>query len=70
MDALRACLKTLPEKSSLLLRLRYFEGNSCGEIAKKLGKGLNVIYKRLSRLHQDLKECIELRLDESEVKEP
>ena len=70
MDALRACLKTLPEKSSLLLRLRYFEGNSCGEIAKKLSTGLNVVYKRLSRLHQGLKECIELRLDESEVKEP
>jgi len=69
MDALRTCLKTLPEKSSLLLRLRYFEGNSCGEIAKKLGTGLNVVYKRLSRLHQGLKECIELRLDESEVKE-
>ena len=64
MEALRACLKTLPEKSSLLLRLRYFEGNSCGEVATKLGTGLNAVYKRLSRLHQGLKECIELRLDE------
>ncbi|MHC4557066.1 MAG: RNA polymerase sigma factor [Planctomycetota bacterium] len=69
MEALRACLKTLPEKSSLLLRLRYFEGNSCGEVAKKLGTGLNAVYKRLSRLHQGLKECIELRLDESEATE-
>ncbi len=64
MEALRVCLKALPEKSSHLLRLRYFEGNSCGEIAEKLGTGLNVVYKRLSRLHQGLKECIELRLDE------
>jgi RNA polymerase sigma factor (sigma-70 family) len=64
-EALRACLKTLPEKSSLLLRLRYFEGNSCGEVAKKLGTGLNAVYKRLSRLHMGLKECIEMRLDES-----
>lgn len=64
MDALRACLKTLPERSSLLLRWRYFEGNSCGEVATKLGTGLNAVYKRLSRLHQGLKECIELRLDE------
>jgi RNA polymerase sigma-70 factor (ECF subfamily) len=65
MEALRVCLKTLPEKSNLLLRLRYFEGNSCGEVAKKLGTGLNVVYKRLSRVHQGLKECIQLRLDES-----
>jgi RNA polymerase sigma-70 factor (ECF subfamily) len=65
MDALRACLRKLPEKSSLLLRLRYFEGNSCSQIAKKLGVGINVVYKRLSRLHKGLKKCIELRLDES-----
>jgi len=64
MEALRACLKKLPAKSSRLLRLRYFEGNSCGEVAGKLGTGLDVIYKRLSRLHRGLKECIELRLDE------
>ncbi len=67
MEALRACLKTLPAKSSRLLRLRYFEGDNCGEVAKKLGTGLNAVYKRLSRLHQGLKECIELRLNESEV---
>jgi RNA polymerase sigma-70 factor (ECF subfamily) len=65
MEALQVCLKKLPVKSSLLLRLRYFEGNSCGEVAKKLGTGLNAVYKRLSRLHMGLKECIEMRLDES-----
>ena len=65
LEALRTCLKALPEKSSRLLRLRYFEDNSCGEVAKKLGTGLNAVYKRLSRLHEGLKKCIELRLDES-----
>jgi len=64
MEALRACLKKLPEKSSLLLRLRYFDGNSCGDVAKTLGTGLDAVYKHLSRLHRGLKECIELRLDE------
>lgn len=54
MEALRACLKALPEKSGRLLRLRYFEGNSCGDVAKKLGTGLNAVYKRLSRLHKGL----------------
>jgi RNA polymerase sigma-70 factor (ECF subfamily) len=69
MEALRACLNALPEKSSRLLRLRYYEGNSCGEVAKKLDTGLDAVYKRLSRLHQGLKKCIELRLDQSEVTE-
>lgn len=62
MDALRSCLESLPAKSSRLLRLRYFEGKSCGEVAENLGTELNAIYKRLSRLHHGLKNCIELRL--------
>lgn len=69
MEALRACLGTLPEKSSQLLRLRYFEGNSCGEVANKLGTGLSAVYKRLSRLHLGLKKCVELRLSGSKVTE-
>ena len=66
-EALHACLSSLPEKSSRLLRLRYFEGHSCGEVAQKLEMGINAVYKRLSRLHEGLKECIELRLNESEA---
>ena len=65
LEALRACLEALPAKSRSLLRLRYFEGNSCGDVAAKLGTGINVVYKRLSRLHQGLKQCVEFRLDQS-----
>jgi len=69
MEALCACLKKLPAKSSRLLRLRYFEGKSCGEVAEKLGTELNVVYKRLSRVHKSLRQCIEIRLNESEATE-
>jgi len=68
-EALRACLNTLPEKSSRLLRLRYFEGDSCREVATNLGTELNAVYKRLSRLHKGLKECVELRLKKMEATE-
>ena len=68
-EALRSCLQSLPAKSSRLLRLRYFEGDSCREVAAKLGTELNVVYKRLSRLHRGLKECIEIRLNKSEARE-
>ena len=59
----------MPEKSRRLLRLRYFEGYACKEVADTIRAGLGAIYKRLSRLHQALKECVELRLNEAEVAE-
>ena len=64
LDALRGCIENMSEESSQLLRSRYFENNSCGEVAKQVGIQLNTVYKRLSRLHQDLKACIEIRLNE------
>jgi DNA-directed RNA polymerase specialized sigma24 family protein len=42
--------------------LRYFDGHSCEEVAQQLGIGLNAIYKRVSRLHESLKDCIEEKL--------
>ena len=63
VEALRECLESVPENSRRLLRLRYFDGRSCEEVAAQLGAGLNAIYKRVSRLHQSLKTCIELRLE-------
>ena len=69
MEALRMCLKTLPGKSSRLLRLRYFEGNKCGEVAEKLEIELDAVYKRLSRVHQGLRRCIERRLNGMEATE-
>ena len=62
MEALQECLESIPENSRQLLRLRYFEGHRCEEVAKKLGAGLDAIYKRLSRLHEGLKSCVETRL--------
>ena len=62
VEALRKCVDALPDKSSRMLRLRYFEGYSCGDVAMKLEIGLNAIYKRISRLHQGLRDCVELKL--------
>lgn len=70
IEALRDCLEALPEKSRHVLRLRYFEGYSCDEVADKVGLGLDAMYKRVSRLHQDLKKCIELRLNQPKAAGP
>lgn len=64
VEALRDCIDTMPDRSRRLLRLRYFEGYSCGEVAEQLDCGLNAIYKRLSRLCIGLRECIERRMKE------
>ena len=61
-DALHECLESASESSRKLLRLRYAEGRSCSEVAGILGAGLNAVYKRLSRLHKSLGDCIARRL--------
>lgn len=65
IDALRECLAAAPESARRLLRLRYFDGHSCEEVAEQMGIGLNAIYKRVSRLHESLKDCIEEKLARS-----
>ena len=61
-QALRDCLEELPAKSRDLLKRRYFNGHACEELAAQLGAGLDAVYKRLSRLHQSLRKCIETKL--------
>jgi RNA polymerase sigma-70 factor, ECF subfamily len=62
IEALQDCLESAPESARRILRLRYFEGCSCEEVARQMGIGLDAIYKRVSRLHESLRECIERRL--------
>ena len=62
IEALQDCLAAAPESARRLLKLRYFDGYSCEEVAGQLDIGLNAIYKRVSRLHESLKQCIEGKL--------
>lgn len=64
-EALSNCLEALPDNSRSLLNLRYFEGFNCGEIAARIGIDLNAVYKRLSRLHQGLRQCVERKMTTS-----
>ena len=62
IEALQDCLAAAPESARRLLKLRYFDGYSCEEVAGQMDIGLNAIYKRVSRLHESLKQCIEGKL--------
>jgi RNA polymerase sigma-70 factor (ECF subfamily) len=66
VEALQDCLEAAPEASRRLLKLRYFDGYSCEEVAEQMGTSLNAIYKRVSRLHESLKECVEGKLADAE----
>ena len=63
MGALRDCLASVPEKSRQLLHLRYFDGHSCDEVARQVGASVEAVYQRLSRLHRQLKQCVDQRLN-------
>lgn len=67
IEALQNCLESAPEPARRLLKLRYFDGYSCEEVAEQMGVGLNAIYKRVSRLHENLKDCIEGKLRNAEA---
>ena len=64
IDALRECIDRLPDKSTQLLRLRYFEGFSCGEISDQVNAKLDAVYKRLSRIHEALRICVNSKMDD------
>jgi len=61
LELLSRCLEAVPAHSRRLLDLRYFEGLDCVTVARELGLELQVVYKRLSRLHESLRQCVERR---------
>lgn len=62
-ELLRDCMEELPQKSEKILRLRYFEGLSCAEIADSISITLDAVYKRLSRIQNSLRKCVELKME-------
>lgn len=61
-EALRECVKRLPEKSRHLLVLRYEENLRNDEIARRVNSTLDAVYQALSRIRGRLEECIRQRL--------
>src|SRR5262245_42397627 len=61
-EALRACMENLSEKNQTLLRQRYFENRSYGEIAMLLSRNVGALYMLFSRLHQALLRCIHIQV--------
>lgn len=60
--ALGECLRQLPHHSRDIIRMRYFDGLTSPEIAKRLQRTPVAIRKALSRLRDRLEYCIRQRL--------
>ena len=61
-EALRECMRRLPEKSRQLIELRYDECLSGKQLAKRLGGSIDAIYQTLSRIRRGLETCIRQRM--------
>jgi RNA polymerase sigma-70 factor (ECF subfamily) len=61
-DGLRDCISKLPPRSQSLLALRYERSLKLGEIAKKVGSSLDAVHKLLSRIRENLQDCLQRRV--------
>jgi RNA polymerase sigma-70 factor (ECF subfamily) len=66
VDALHRCLDKLPEPARELLRLRYEDDLRCAAVADRLGRSVDAVYQNLSRIHRQLRQCVERQLSAAE----
>lgn len=64
-ETLDDCMKKLNPEALRLLNLRYQGNRKCREVAQMTGVSLETVYKRLSRIHMMLKDCIDSRINPS-----
>jgi len=65
LENLDDCMKKLNPDSIRLLNLRYQGNRKCKEVAQMTGDSLDSVYKRLSRIHMMLRDCLSARLNSS-----
>ena len=63
VDALRACMAQLPERSRALLAATYGDGAGRGEAGERIGIGRDGVKSALRRLRAFLHDCITRRLE-------
>lgn len=61
-DALRICLRKLPERHRVIVVWRYYEGCGVEAIAEKCDRSVVAVYRLLSRIRESLNQCIRRQL--------
>jgi len=62
-DALRQCLRKLPEPHRRIIVWRYYEDCGVEEIATKSERSVEAVYRLLSRIRGGLNECVNRHLE-------
>jgi RNA polymerase sigma-70 factor, ECF subfamily len=65
-DALRVCLRKLPEAHRKIVVWRYFEDCGVEEIAAKSERSVEAVYRLLSRIREVLNECVSRQLAQAQ----
>jgi len=63
-DALRVCLRKLPEAHRKIVVWRYYEDCGVEEIAAKSERSVEAVYRLLSRVRCVLNECVSRQLEQ------
>lgn len=69
-DALQQCLDTLTDNARNVVRLRFFDGLSGKQVAEKLGRKPDAVYKALQRIYVTLADCINQKTVEPKKERP
>ena len=61
---LNHCLQKLPEKQRFLIDAYYFKQSNVEVVAQEVRRTVDAVYKALQRIRLQLRECVELSLQE------
>lgn len=64
-EMLGDCLERLNSEAQRLLRLRYDANQDCSEVARLMEISIDSVYKRLSRIHLLLRDCVSSKVQRS-----
>jgi RNA polymerase sigma-70 factor, ECF subfamily len=64
-ESLDDCVQLLPPRDRELLKLRYQSSQSVRQIAQVVCRTESAVYKALQRIHEELFECVEDKLERS-----
>lgn len=67
LEDLHICLGELPKRSREIIRLQYQEEKTYEEIGVNMGMKIEAVRKALYRIRNQLRECVEKRMAESNV---
>jgi RNA polymerase sigma-70 factor (ECF subfamily) len=59
VHALRNCLKKLDKQDYELIKMRYEEEVPIQSIAERMGRSMQSIYKKITRIHEALVRCVQ-----------